>query len=190
MLDSFSVMMNLESKSHSGFILPIPHNEPKSPTYINNFLFAYNSRKQNICFALAVSAASTTECCYHIVPPSPNQTQPKSEQLFHIPHFTVANWHTWAWLQHHRWDCVPSAGTALPQPRHIPGKAAATHFLNKSPLHPKSERTDSNFPKKVTQNAFISKMLTQYSFFYKGLVSLSTSCRSNLHQALQAHEWA
>lgn len=118
-LDSFSVKMNLESKSHSGFILPILHNEPKSPTYINNFLFTYNSRRQNICSAVAVPAASTTECCYHIVPPFPNQRQPKSEQLFHIPHFRVANWHTWAWLQHHCWDCVsqvqaqpfPSPGT-------------------------------------------------------------------------------
>lgn len=45
---------------------------------------------------------------------------------------------------------VPSAGTALPHPRHIPEKAAAASFLTKSPLHPKSERTDSNFPKKVT----------------------------------------
>lgn len=97
MLDSFSVKMN--PKSHSGFILPIPHNEQKSPTYVNNFLFAYNCRKQNICFALAVSAASTTECCYHIVPPFPNEKQPKTQQLFHIPH-----WHMAAWLQHHCWD--------------------------------------------------------------------------------------
>lgn len=45
---------------------------------------------------------------------------------------------------------VPSAGTALPHSRHTPGKAAAIHFWNKSPLHPKSERIHSNFPKKVT----------------------------------------
>lgn len=45
---------------------------------------------------------------------------------------------------------VPSAGTAPPHPRHIPGKAAASSLLNQSPLHPKSERTDSNFPNKVT----------------------------------------
>lgn len=44
---------------------------------------------------------------------------------------------------------VPSAGTALSHPRHIPGKAAATIFLTESLLYPKSERTDSNFPKKV-----------------------------------------
>lgn len=28
---------------------------------------AYNGRKQKICFAIAVSAAYTNECCYHLV---------------------------------------------------------------------------------------------------------------------------
>lgn len=84
----------------------------------------------------------------------------------------------------------PKCRTALPHPRHIPGKAAATRFLNKSPLHPKSERTDSNFPKKITVRMHLFSRCWHKTLFYKGLVSLSTSCRSNLHQALQALEWA
>lgn len=73
---------------------PTLHNEPKSTTYVNNFLFSYNGRKQNICFAVAVSAASTTECCYRVVPPFLNDSQPKTEQSFHILHFRVVNWRT------------------------------------------------------------------------------------------------
>lgn len=84
---------------------------------------------------------------------------------------------------------VPSAGTALPHPRHIPGKAAASSFLNQSPLHPKSERTDSSFPKKVTECICFQDADTVL-FILLSLVSLSTSCRSHLHQALQANKWA
>lgn len=86
---------------------------------------------------------------YHIVLPFPNQRQPKTENCFPSLISELLTDTRELAPTSLLGLSAPSAATALPHTRQIPGKAG-TSFLTKSPLHLKSERTDCNFPKKVT----------------------------------------